>query len=90
MARNVAEIEIVRKNSAVLTVPMVFRGLLPWTSRFDVRAPSAAAGRVEKASDRAERLDYPGAPFGMPVHDAAVEEIDAEGGQIGQNKWLGR
>ncbi len=48
-ARNVAEMVTVRKNSAVLTVPIVLRGLLPWTSRFDVtiapQPPPPAASR---------------------------------------------
>src|SRR6185436_20276738 len=39
VAIKVAEIVTVRKNSAVLTVPIVFRGLLPWTRRFEVTMP---------------------------------------------------
>ena len=88
---NVAEMVTVRKNSAVLTVPMVLRGLLPWTSRLEVtiapQPPPPAASRKPPTS--AERRDDLGPPLGVAVHDAAVEEIEAERGQIGQDDRLG-
>ena len=86
VAMNVAEMVTVRKNSAVLTVPIVLRGLLPWTSRLEVtiapQPPPPAASR--KPPTRPERRDDPRPPLGMAVHDAAIEKIEAERGQIGR------
>src|SRR3954466_10223159 len=60
VARKVAEIVTVRKNSAVLTVPMVFRGLLPWTSRLEVtmppQPPPPAASRKPPRRPRGETI----------------------------------
>ena len=58
---------IVRKNSAVLTEPIVLRGLLPWTSRCEVTigAPAAAARRIEESADQPERRDDLRAPFSV-------------------------
>ena len=57
-AMNVAEMVTVRKNSAVLTVPMVLRGLLPCTSRLEVtiapQPPPPAASRKPPTSPSGE------------------------------------
>ena len=55
----------------------------------DDGAPAAAAGRIEEAADQAQRLDDLRPLLGMAVHDAAVEQIEAERGQIGQHDRLG-
>jgi hypothetical protein len=59
VSRKVAEMVMVRKNSAVLTVPMVVRGCgaLDHQVGGDDRSPAAAAGRVEEAADQPERRD---------------------------------
>ena len=87
----VAEMVTVRKNSAVLTVPMVLRGLLPWTSRLEVtiapQPPPPAASR--KPPTRPSGATIFGLAFGVAVHDAAVEQVEAERGQIGEDDRLG-
>ena len=87
----VAEMVTVRKNSAVLTVPIVLRGLLPWTSRLEVtiapQPPPPAASRKPPA--RPERRDDLRPLLGVAVHDAAIEKVEAERGQIGQHERLG-
>ena len=92
VAMKVAEMVTVRKNSAVLTVPIVLRGLLPWTSRFEVtiapQPPPPAASR--KPPTRPSGADDLRLPFGVAVHDPAIEKIDAESGEIGEDERLGR
>ncbi len=87
----VAEMVTVRKNSAVLTVPIVFRGLRALDEQVggDDRAPAAAAGGVEEAAGEAERSDDLGLALGVAVHHAAIEEIEAERGEIGEDDRLG-
>ena len=87
----VAEIVTVTKNSAVLTVPIVFRGLLPWTSRLEVtiapHPPPPDASR--KPPTRPKRRHDLRPALGVAVHDAAIEEIEAERGQISEHDRLG-
>ena len=83
----------VRKNSAVLTVPMVLRGLLPWTSRLEVTiAPQPPPPAASRNPPTARGLDDPRPLLGVPVHDAAVEKIEAErrSDRSGRPAWRGQ
>ena len=84
----VAEMVTVRKNSAVLTVPIIFLGLAPWTSRFEVttgpQPPPPAASR--KPPTRPSGSDDLGLALGVAVHDPALEQIEADRGEIGEDE----
>ena len=52
--------------------------------------PSAPARRVEESADESQRGDDLGTPFGMAVHDPAIEEIEAEAREIDKDDGLRR
>ena len=52
-------------------------------------APTTAARGVEEAAHGAKRLDDPRPSLGVPVHDAAIEEIQAKRRQVCENERLG-
>jgi hypothetical protein len=54
------------------------------------RPPAAAACGVQKAPDKAERLDEAGIPVPLPVADRPPEQIEADPDQIGEHEGARR
>src|SRR5207342_2322924 len=67
---------------------------LAWIAALDEQvgghdaAPAATAGRVKESADQAQRGDNLGSFLGIAMHDAAIEKIEAERGEIGQHERL--
>src|SRR3546814_17121323 len=54
----------------------------------DDRPPAAAARRIEEAADEAERLDHLGLALLRRIAPAAIDEIEPDRDQIGEDEGL--
>src|SRR3546814_15720344 len=62
--------------------------LCPYTTLFRSRPPAAAARRIEEAADEAERLDHLGLALLRRIAPAAIDEIEPDRDQIGEDEGL--